>query len=116
MGISMMPATQWRSKMISAMTLSRTAAALAIAALSVSVGAQSSYPSKHQKAVVPEVQPSESQKKYPSEQDQARQSREYPSEHANDLVRDRDTKQKASERADERERRPEGQTTPEPRN
>lgn len=98
------------------MTIARTAVALAIAALSVSVSAEPSYPSKHQKAVMPEAQQSESQKKYQPEQDQARQSKEYPSEHANDVVRDRDTKQKASERADERERRPEGQTTPEPRN
>jgi hypothetical protein len=97
------------------MTLIRTAVALAIAAFSVSVSAQS-YPSKHQKEVMPEAQQSESQKKYQPEQDQARQSKEYPSEHANDVVRDRDTKQKASERADERERRPEGQTTPQPRN
>ncbi|MFH1815427.1 MAG: hypothetical protein ABIF28_14880 [Pseudomonadota bacterium] len=98
------------------MTLARTAVALAIAAFSVSVSAQPTYPSKHQKEVMPAAQQSESQKKYQPEQDQARQSGEYPSEHANEVIRDRDTKQKASERADERERRPEGQTTPEPRN
>ncbi|MDP2867354.1 hypothetical protein [Methyloversatilis sp.] len=98
------------------MTLARTALAIAVAAFSVSLSAQPTYPSKHQKEVMPEAQQSESQKKYQPEQDQARKSTQYPSEHANEVVRDRDTKQKASDRADERERRPEGQTTPEPRN
>lgn len=65
---------------------------------------------------MPDAQQSETRKKYQPEQDQARQSKAYPSQHAKGVVRDRDTRQTASERADERERRPEGQTIPQPRN
>ncbi|MBC7207088.1 MAG: hypothetical protein H5U27_11290 [Methyloversatilis sp.] len=98
------------------MTLIRSTVVLALAAFAASVNAEPSYPSKHQKDVIPEARPSDAQKKFEPEQDRYRESREYPSEHANDAVRDRETKKKASERANEREKKASGQTIPDPRN
>lgn len=107
----MMPAIRRRSEV----TLVRSIIAVALAAMSVSIHAQTSYPSKHQKETVPAAQPSGEQRPVAPEEDQTRRSKQFPSEHSNEAVRDRDTKKKASERADERERNPEGQTIPEPR-